>query len=136
MWTVVLSLFTKHWKVMAAIALIVATALFMRGVYNAGKDAGVAETQAEYLERDAAAMRAVTARLEAIADEDEENLARWADEAQAIADAVNDKIDNKETIIKEVPVETLVTVNPDCSLDYGAVELLDQIASPGSATDN
>lgn len=122
----------KHWKVIslvvAALAVSAATALFMRAVYSAGKTAGVAQTQAQYMARDAATAKATADRLAEITEEHQALVEKWAAQNREVVDAVNDKINNVDLVIREIPVENVVTVEGDCDVSYDAIELLDQAA--------
>ena len=114
--------------VVALGGLVATTAVFMRGVYKAGYTSGVAQTQTEFLERDAAAQAAVTAELNRILQENEALVQQWRTEDRVLLSAFRGELGAVLDELKEIPRGT-IEVFGDCDISYDAIELLSRAAN-------
>lgn len=114
--------------VMLAAVLSLITASYIVGNMR-GYKSGNAVCEAKYTERDNQRLTAINHRLDEIQAENTATWKQWIESNERLASEVADKIENKETTILEIPVEKVVTVEPDCSISYSVIGVLDETAA-------
>lgn len=126
-WLKIIS-FVKSNGLLLAIGLTAVTGSYILGNVR-GHSAGEAKCEAKYTERDNQRLTAINHRLDEIQAENTATWKRWIESNERLASTVASKIENKETTIREIPVEKVVTVEPDCSISYSVISVLDEAAA-------
>lgn len=118
-----------------ALAIIVCGMFFvtLKAIYEHGEASGRNSVYAEYAERDAAAMKDVVTELTEASKVYQETIAIWQKDNRNLVSAIEDNIAGTEIQIREIPVEKLITIADNCFVDYGVVELFDQISTASTS---
>lgn len=122
-------------KIGLAIAVCAIFFITLKAIYEHGEASGRNSVYAEYAERDAAAMKDVVTELTEASKVYQETISTWQKDNRSLVSAIEDNIAGTEIQIREIPVEKLITIADNCFVDYGVVELFDQI-STASTTDS
>lgn len=117
---------------LAALTLTAITSSYVIGNMR-GHSAGKAKVEAVYTQRDNDQLAKVNNRLNEIQEENNAQWKRWIETNERLVSTVADKIENKTTTIREIPVEKLVEVASDCSIGYGVIGVLNDTASATNA---
>lgn len=113
------------------LAIVVCGMFFitLKAIYEHGEASGRNSVYAEYAERDAAAMKDVVTELTEASKVYRDTIATWQQDNRTLVSAIEDNIAGTEIQIKEIPVEKLITIADNCFVDYGVVELFNQIST-------
>ena len=120
-------------KIALAIAVCGMFFITLKAIYAHGEASGRNSVYAEYAERDAAAMKDVVTELTEASKVYQETIATWQKDNRNLVSAIEDNIAGTEVQIREIPVEKLITIADNCFVDYGVVELFDQISTASTA---
>ena len=120
-------------KIALAIAVCGMFFITLKAIYEHGEASGRNSVYAEYAERDAAAMKDVVTELTEASKVYQETIATWQKDNRNLVSAIEDNIAGTEVQIREIPVEKLITIADNCFVDYGVVELFDQISTASTA---